>query len=156
MSDWYRQEFPEAPQGHALASGWNGSIFLAWEDTGDWRVKRIDKDGFETPTVTLPDFTAVRDQVEKAKVAYENPASEPSRSDHGRYLHAGLGALGGTVAGMLLGGLPGIVMKHTALATVGAQVGGVIGAATGAVVADKLRSENPESSVASLKRKLLQ
>jgi hypothetical protein len=154
MSDWYRQDFPDAPQGHALATDWNESQFLAWEDLGAWKVKRIDRNGFETPIVTVSDFATVREQVEKAKGAYANPV-EPAEPPHARYLRAGVGALGGTVAGMLLGGLPGIIMKHSALAAVGAQVGGVVGAATGAVVADKLREDNPSPSISSLKSKLL-
>ncbi len=152
MTDWYRRDFADAPQGHVLATDWGDSTFMAWEDQG-WNIKRVDGSGFETPVVTVDDFATVRDQVEKAKKAYANPSAKKSK--HGRYLRAGAGALGGTVVGMLLGGLPGILMKHTALATVGAQVGAVVGAATGAVVADRLREDNPASDVSALKSKLL-
>lgn len=155
MTDWYRQDFASAPQGHALATDWGDSTFLAWEGTGCWKVQRVDKSGFETDVVVVENFATVREQVELAKKTYANPGQVP-RAKHSRYVRAGVGALGGTVVGMLLGGLPGIIMKHSALATVGAQVGGVVGAATGAVLADKLRDDNPAPSIAGLKNKLLQ
>jgi hypothetical protein len=160
MTEWYRQDFPSAPQGHALATDWGDSTFLAWEDSGRWKVQRVDKSGFKTDVLAVDDFSVVREQVETAKRVYANPSPAPTpgapQSQHSRYVRAGVGALGGTVVGMLLGGLPGILAKHSALASVGAQVGGVVGAATGAVIADSLRKDASTTSVDGLKSKLLQ
>jgi len=153
MSDWNRIDFPQASQGHALASKWGSSTFIAWEEPGGWKVKRVDANGFETEAATANDFTEIRQGVETAKAQLEaNPAATPASPTNIRQV--GTGALIGTLGGMVLGGLPGILTKHAPLTTVGVAVGAVAGAATGAVVADRLRERNPGPNDA-LKKKLL-
>ncbi len=152
MADWYRIDFPEALQGHALASKWGSSEFIAWEDSDGWRVKRVDTNGYETSTAKAEDFAEIRKGVETAKAELEaNPAVAAQPTN---IRQVGTGALIGTLTGMVIGGLPGVLTKHGPLTTVGVAVGAVAGAATGAVVADRLRERNAGPN-AALKKKLL-
>jgi len=149
--DWYRVEYDRAPQGHALATDWNDSVFVAWEELDGWWVKRIDGTGFETKPMRADNFNEVRQGVEYVQ-RQPNP-DIPNGT--GGYIRVGVGALIGTVLGMGLGGLPGIIKKNEALATVGAQIGGVVGATAGAVVAHSIQSSDRQPSTAELKSKLL-
>lgn len=150
MSDWYRIDLDGAPQGHGLATSWKDSTFVAWETDDGWYVKRIYENGFQTKAARANDFSEVREGVEYAKQA------NPQVPSNGGYVRVGIGALLGTVTGMALGGLPGIIKKNEALATVGAQIGGVLGAAAGAVVAHGTQPrDTADPSIQELKGKLL-
>lgn len=157
---WYRLETSDAPQGHALARDWGESTFATFEQpNGTWTVWRIDANtGFETPKAEVPTFADVRTAVDTAVQTYETRAANPP-IDYERYLKPGVGALLGTVVGMLLGGLPGMITNHGAVTMVGMQVGGVVGAATGAVAGEEYRRKrgnfHPNPGVRGLKQKLL-
>lgn len=112
---------------------------MSYEQTdGGWKTWRVDASGVSSQPVVLPEFAKVRESVDEAVNVY---ARMQNPSKHRRLARAGVGALGGTIIGMLLGGLPGMAMNHAAMAAVGSQIGGVLGAAGGAVFAD--RRSNP-------------
>lgn len=166
---WYRIDLPEAPQGHGLACDWGSSRFVSHEQAdGQWVLWRQDTSGYQTQKAVVPTFKDVRVSVDEAVRVYESRSSNPIdltelNLPHTKYLRTGIGALIGAVVGIILGGLPGVLINHSALTVVGTQVGGILGAATGAVLADGREPEeaatefvnNPSPDIKKLKTKLL-
>jgi hypothetical protein len=150
MSDWYRIDFPQAPQGHALASRWGSSKFIAWEDINGWKVKRVDDNGYETAEADADDFTEVRQGVETAKTQLE---ANPQTQSQSQLWKVATGALLGSIGGTLAGNLLGRFSKSHSVRQGAERIGLILGATTGASIAGSLkRTRNPNDE---LKKKLL-
>lgn len=134
---WHRIDLDGAPQGHGLAREAGDYVYVAFEDVdGTWVLWRDSRDGARSEAVKVEEFVVVR-QVVDAVVEVEgrrvNP-SNPSTEALWEFVRENQGALIGTAVGILIGGLPGMLMNHMPVTVVGTQLGALVGGTAGTYI----------------------